>query len=283
MKSIKELIEYKEQQKKISMITCYDYSTARIISKTNIDLVLVGDSLGMVIYGYPSTLQVKMNQMIHHTEAVSKGIHGEKLIISDMPFLSYQTSIRDAVRNAGLLIRAGANVVKMEGGRRVIDKIKAVLDADIPVMGHLGLTPQSINITGGYKLQGKTAKEIEKLFDDAFLLEKEGCCSIVLELVPEEVAKELTQNLKIPTIGIGAGRFCDGQVLVINDLLAYFPDFKPKHVKFYSNLSDTIISAVNRFVEEILLGSFPSEENIFHLKENINLNKTIEKIKKTIQ
>ncbi|MGC8766830.1 MAG: 3-methyl-2-oxobutanoate hydroxymethyltransferase [Brevinematia bacterium] len=277
MKSVKELVQYKERKEKISMVTCYDYSTAKILSKTNIDLVLVGDSVGMVVYGYPSTLQVSMDQMIYHTEGVSRGIQGEKLIVSDMPFLSYQTSTKDAVKNAGLLIKAGANIVKVEGGKRVIDKIKAILDADIPVMGHLGLTPQSINITGGYKLQGRNISEIERIFEDAFLLEKEGCCSIVLELIPEEVAKELTSNLKIPTIGIGAGRFCDGQVLVINDLLGYFPDFKPKHVKIYSNLSEAISYNINKFSEEVKLNLFPTQENIFQLKDDINFDEIIRK------
>ncbi|MGB9621382.1 MAG: 3-methyl-2-oxobutanoate hydroxymethyltransferase [Brevinematia bacterium] len=277
MKSVKELVQYKERKEKISMVTCYDYSTAKILSKTNIDLVLVGDSVGMVVYGYPSTLQVSMDQMIYHTEGVSRGIQGEKLIVSDMPFLSYQTSTKDAVKNAGLLIKAGANIVKVEGGKRVIDKIKAILDADIPVMGHLGLTPQSINITGGYKLQSRNISEIERIFEDAFLLEKEGCCSIVLELVPEEVAKELTSNLKIPTIGIGAGRFCDGQVLVINDLLGYFPDFKPKHVKIYSNLSEAISYNINKFSEEVKLNLFPTQENIFQLKDDINFDEIIRK------
>ncbi|MGC8870587.1 MAG: 3-methyl-2-oxobutanoate hydroxymethyltransferase [Brevinematia bacterium] len=277
MKSVKELVQYKERKEKISMVTCYDYSTAKILSKTNIDLVLVGDSVGMVVYGYPSTLQVSMDQMIYHTEGVSRGIQGEKLIVSDMPFLSYQTSTKDAVKNAGLLIKAGANIVKVEGGKRVIDKIKAILDADIPVMGHLGLTPQSINMTGGYKLQSRNISEIERIFEDAFLLEKEGCCSIVLELVPEEVAKELTSNLKIPTIGIGAGRFCDGQVLVINDLLGYFPDFKPKHVKIYSNLSEAISYNINKFSEEVKLNLFPTQENIFQLKDDINFDEIIRK------
>lgn len=268
----------KENNQKISMITCYDYSSARIISQSKIDVVLVGDSLGMVIYGYSSTLQVSMEQMICHTEAVARGLKGEKLLVSDMPFLSYQTSTKDAVLNAGSLVKAGANIVKVEGGKRVIDKIKAIIDADIPVMGHLGLTPQSINITGGYKLQAKTESEIEKLYEDALLLEKEGCCAIVLELVPEEVAKVITENLKIPTIGIGAGKFCDGQVLVFHDMLGFFTDFKPKHVKHYSNLSEEILNSLNKFSEEVKNNKFPEEENTFRLQSNIDPYKIIKKV-----
>lgn len=279
MVSPETLIELKRNGQKISMITCYDYSTARILSNSEVDVVLVGDSLGMVVYGYSSTLNVSMDQMFYHTEAVARGLGGSKLLVADMPFLSYQTSTQDAVLNAGRLLKAGANMVKVEGGRRVIDKIKAIVDADIPVMGHLGLTPQSINITGGYKLQAKTQERIEKLFEDCFLLERGGCFAIVLELVPEEVAKVATENLKIPTIGIGAGRFCDGQVLVINDLLGYYQDFKPKHVKTYLNISEQVLSSVNEFVKDVKSLKFPSEENIFKLKEQIDLENIIKNVK----
>jgi len=278
MKTVRELVNSKRLTK-ISMITCYDYSTAKIIKDTDIDIVLVGDSLGMVIYGYPSTLQVEMEQMVFHTEAVYRGLEGQKLLVSDLPFLSYQTSTRDAVFNAGRLLKAGANIVKLEGGKRVIDKVRAIVDADIPVMGHLGLTPQSINITGGYKLQAVDEKSIENLFEDAFALQNEGVVALVLELVPEEVAKKLTEELSIPTIGIGSGRFCDGQVLVINDMLGWFKDFSPKHTKKYANLSEVIFSSVNEYVSDVKNGTFPGEGNVFHLKKEVDFEKIISKLK----
>ena len=278
MKTVRELVNSKSLTK-ISMITCYDYSTAKIIKDTDIDIVLVGDSLGMVIYGYPSTLQVEMEQMVFHTEAVYRGLEGQKLLVSDLPFLSYQTSTRDAVFNAGRLLKAGANIVKLEGGKRVIDKVRAIVDADIPVMGHLGLTPQSINVTGGYKLQAVDEKSIENLFEDAFALQKEGVVALVLELVPEEVAKKLTEELRIPTIGIGSGRFCDGQVLVINDMLGWFKDFSPKHTKKYANLSEVIFSSVNEYVSDVKNGNFPGEGNVFHLKKEVDFEKIIRKLK----
>ncbi len=274
MKTVGELINSKGLAK-ISMITCYDYSTAKIIKDTQVDIVLVGDSLGMVVYGYSSTLQVEMEQMVFHTEAVYRGLEGQKLLVSDLPFLSYQASTRDAVLNAGRLLKAGANIVKLEGGKRVIDKVKAIVDADIPVMGHLGLTPQSINLTGGYKLQAKDEESIEKLFEDAFALQNEGVVALVLELVPEEVAKKLTEELRIPTIGIGSGRFCDGQVLVINDMLGMFKDFSPKHTKKYSNLSEVIFSSVSEYVNDVRNGTFPGEENVFHLKKEIDFERML--------
>jgi 3-methyl-2-oxobutanoate hydroxymethyltransferase len=278
MKTVRELVNSKSLTK-ISMITCYDYSTAKIIKDTDIDIVLVGDSSGMVIYGYPSTLQVEMEQMVFHTEAVYRGLEGQKLLVSDLPFLSYQTSTRDAVFNAGRLLKAGANIVKLEGGKRVIDKVRAIVDADIPVMGHLGLTPQSINVTGGYKLQAVDEESIENLFEDAFALQNEGVVALVLELVPEEVAKKLTEELSIPTIGIGSGRFCDGQVLVINDMLGWFKDFSPKHTKKYANLSEVIFSAVNEYVSDVKNGTFPGEGNVFHLKKEVDFEKIIRKLK----
>ncbi|MCX8028684.1 MAG: 3-methyl-2-oxobutanoate hydroxymethyltransferase [Brevinematales bacterium] len=280
MISPRDLLEFKNNGKKIVMLTCYDYSTAKIVSESDIDVVLVGDSLGMVVYGYSSTLKVSMRQMIEHTEAVARGLNGRKLLVSDMPFLSYQASTREAVINAGRLVKAGANIVKVEGGKRVIDKIKAIIDADIPVMGHLGLTPQSLNITGGYKLQAKDEISIQRLFEDAFTLQEQGCFGIVLELVPEEVAKVLSQNLKIPTIGIGAGRYCDGQVLVISDMLGVMPDFKPKHAMFYANLYETILNSINSFSRDVTNNNFPGEENVFHLKDNeIDLEKIIKLVK----
>jgi 3-methyl-2-oxobutanoate hydroxymethyltransferase len=278
MKTVRELVNSKRLTK-ISMITCYDYSTAKIIKDTDIDIVLVGDSLGMVIYGYPSTLQVEMEQMVFHTEAVYRGLEGQKLLVSDLPFLSYQTSTRDAVFNAGRLLKAGANIVKLEGGKRVIDKVRAIVDADIPVMGHLGLTPQSINVTGGYKLQAVDEESIENLFEDAFALQNESVVALVLELVPEEVAKKLTEELRIPTIGIGSGRFCDGQVLVINDMLGGFKDFSPKHTKQYANLSEVIFSSVNEYVSDVKNGTFPGEGNVFHLKKEVDFEKIIRKLK----
>ena len=278
MKTVRELVNSKSLTK-ISMITCYDYSTAKIIKDTDIDIVLVGDSLGMVIYGYPSTLQVEMEQMVFHTEAVYRGLEGQKLLVSDLPFLSYQTSTRDAVFNAGRLLKAGANIVKLEGGKRVIDKVRAIVDADIPVMGHLGLTPQSINVTGGYKLQAVDEESIENLFEDAFALQNEGVVALVLELVPEEVAKKLTEELRIPTIGIGSGRFCDGQVLVINDMLGGFKDFSPKHTKQYANLSEVIFSSVNEYVSDVKNGTFPGEGNVFHLKKEFDFEKIVRKLK----
>jgi len=251
------------------MITCYDYSFASILSETDIDSILIGDSLGMVFQGNEDTLSVTIDDMIYHTKAVKKGAKN-KFIITDMPFLSYHVSIEDTIKNAGRIIKeGGAEAVKVEGGREIIDKVKALIDAKIPVMGHLGLTPQSINLFGGYKVQAKALEDAKRIIEDAFLLEKAGVFAIVLECIPEKIATLITQKLKIATIGIGAGRFTDGQILVINDALGIFKNFTPKFVKKFSDLSQIIKSGIINYINEIRNNKFPDQEHIFKIDDTI--------------
>lgn len=259
----------KKNKEKITMITCYDYSFASILSETDIDSILIGDSLGMVFQGNEDTLSVTIDDMIYHTKAVKKGAKN-KFIITDMPFLSYHVSIEDTIKNAGRIIKeGGAEAVKVEGGREIIDKVKALIDAKIPVMGHLGLTPQSINLFGGYKVQAKALEDAKRIIEDAFLLEKAGVFAIVLECIPEKIATLITQKLKIATIGIGAGRFTDGQILVINDALGIFKNFTPKFVKKFSDLSQIIKSGIINYINEIRNNKFPDQEHIFKIDDTI--------------
>lgn len=253
----------KDDGEKITMLTAYDYPMARIVDSAGIDAVLVGDSLGMVVLGYESTVNVTMDDMLHHCKAVRRGVK-RAFLIGDMPFMSYQASDEDAVRNAGRFVQeAGCEAVKVEGGRETCPRIKAVVDAGIPVLGHIGLTPQSVNKIGGYKVQGKDPDTAKKLAEDALLLEKAGCFGIILECVPADLAGKITDKLGIPTIGIGAGQFCDGQVLVTYDMIGYFDKFTPKFVKRYADINKTIREAVSGFKKEAEEGLFPDEEHSF--------------------
>ena len=259
----------KEKKEKLTMLTAYDYSTAKIIDEAGINGILVGDSLGMVCLGYEDTLSVTMEDMIHHTRAVARGTKNT-LVVGDMPFMSYQTSVYDAVVNAGRLIKEGrAQAVKLEGGIEVCDKIEAIVKASIPVMGHIGLTPQSVNAFGGFKVQGKDKEAAKKLIDEALAIEKAGAFAVVLECVPAKLAAIISEKLSIPTIGIGAGVNCDGQILVYQDMLGVFSDFTPKFVKKYENLGEKMNIAFRKYIEEIKDGVFPAEEHSFKINDDV--------------
>ena len=259
--------EAKQKNEKLSMLTAYDYSTAKIIDEAGINGILVGDSLGMVCLGYEDTLSVTMEDMIHHTSAVTRGAKNT-LVVADMPFMSYQTCVYDAVVNAGRLIKEGrAQAVKLEGGIEVCDKIEAIVKASIPVMGHIGLTPQSVNAFGGFKVQGKDEEAAKKLIDEALAIEKAGAFAVVLECVPAKLAAIISEKLSIPTIGIGAGVNCDGQILVYQDMLGVFSDFTPKFVKKYENLGEKMNIAFRKYIEEIKDGVFPAEEHYFKISD----------------
>lgn len=259
----------KNMNEKLTMLTAYDYSTAKLMDDAGINGILVGDSLGMVCLGYDDTLSVTMEDIIHHTKAVARGVKNS-LVVADMPFMSYQTSVYDAVVNAGRLIKEGkANAVKLEGGLEICDKIEAIVKASIPVMGHIGLTPQSVNAIGGFKVQGKNEEAARKLINDAIAVEKAGAFSIVLEGVPSKLADIITDKVSIPTIGIGAGDRCDGQILVYQDMLGMFDDFTPKFVKKYECLGDKMKEAFKNYIDEVKDGSFPSEEHGFKIDDDI--------------
>lgn len=267
--TVSSFIESKIKDKKISMLTAYDYSTAKLLDEAGVDTLLVGDSLGMVMLGYENTLQVTMEDMIHHTKAVSRGAKNA-MIIGDMPFLSYHVSVEEAIKNAGRFVQeAGAHAVKLEGGKNVIDKIEGIIKAQIPVLGHLGLTPQSVNMFGGFKVQGKDLEAANLIIEEALLLQEAGVFGIVLECVPEKLAKIITEKLDIPTIGIGAGKHCDGQVLVIQDMLGMYSDFVPKFVKQYANLGDLMIEAVKNYDNEVKTGEFPEEKHTFKISDDV--------------
>ena len=262
-------IKNKKEGNKISMLTAYDYSTAKLLDEAGVDSILVGDSLGMVILGYENTLQVTVDDMIHHTKAVTRGVK-RAYVIADMPFLSYHISVEETIRNAGRMIQeANAHAVKLEGGREVVDKIEALIKAQIPVMGHLGLTPQSVNMMGGFKVQGKDELQAKTILEDAKLLQEAGVFAIVLECVPAKLAKLISESIDIPTIGIGAGKDCDGQVLVIQDMLGMYSDFTPKFVKKYCEVGSVIKDAVKEYKEEIQAGLFPEEIHTFKIKEEV--------------
>jgi 3-methyl-2-oxobutanoate hydroxymethyltransferase len=264
-KTVSYFQEAKKNGTKLTMLTAYDYSMAKLIDEAGIDGILVGDSLGMVVLGYENTLQVTVDDIIHHTKAVARGSRNS-LIVADMPFLSYHINIEESVRNAGRIIQEGmAHAVKLEGGVDIIDKVKAIIRAQIPVMGHLGLTPQSVNMLGGFKVQGKTSDQINKLINDAKLLEEAGVFSIVLECIPDEIAEMITKALTVPTIGIGAGKMCDGQILVTQDMLGVYGDITPKFVKRYKDLSHEITTGVNEYINEVQSGIFPSDKYSFKL------------------
>ncbi len=267
--TVSSFIESKEQGTKISMLTAYDYSTAKLLDEAGVDSILVGDSLGMTMLGYDDTLKVTMADMIHHTSAVARGVKNA-FVVGDMPFMSYHVSVEDAVRNAGRFIKeAGADAVKLEGGSDVVDVIRAIVRAQIPVVGHLGLTPQSVNMFGGFKVQGKSEAQAKKLIDEALLLEEAGCCAIVLECVPEKLAKIVSEKLTIPTIGIGAGKYCDGQVLVIQDMLGMYSDFTPKFVKKFADVGTAMKQAVADYKTEVQAMTFPEEKHTFKIKDEV--------------
>lgn len=262
-----KLREMKEEKEKIVVLTAYDYSAAKILEKTNIEAILVGDSVGNTVIGYENTIPVTMDEMLHHTKAVARGIE-TPLLIGDMPFLSYQASVEEAVRNAGKFIKEGnAEAVKVEGGSEILKQVEKTIDAGIPVMGHLGLTPQKIHQFGGYQPRGKSVKEAKKIFEDAQKLEEAGVFSIVLESIPQKLAKKVTENVDVPTIGIGAGPFCDGQVLVFHDLLG-MTEFSPSFVKQYADLFSEIEKAVSEFSDEVKSGDFPSSEHSYGMENS---------------
>jgi len=266
---IPDFKELKRQGKKIRMVTAYDYPTAVIIEKTDIEMILVGDSLGMVVLGYDGTVPVTVEDIIHHAKPVVKGAPNTH-IVADMPFMSYQVSIEDAIRNAGRLIKeSGADSVKLEGGLDYSSTVKAIVKAGIPVMGHIGLTPQTAGSLGGFKVQGKDAKAAQNLIDSAIALEDAGAFAIVLECIPAPLAKIISQKLIIPTIGIGAGVYCDGQVLVTQDMLGLFDRFVPKFVKQYAQIGQLELEAFNKYAEEVALGVFPDDAHSFSMKEEV--------------
>ncbi|KNZ41511.1 3-methyl-2-oxobutanoate hydroxymethyltransferase [Acetobacterium bakii] len=267
--TVSSFLKAKASNEKITMLTAYDYSMAKIVDGAGIDAILVGDSLGMVVQGYESTLEVTMDDMVYHCKAVSRGTE-TALIVGDMPFLSYHISDEEAVRNAGRLIQEGkAHAVKLEGGVDVVDKVRAIVKAQIPVMGHIGLTPQSVNVFGGFKVQGKDKAQAMAVIEDAVALEKAGAFAIVLEGIPEKLAKLITENVSIPTIGIGAGRYCDGQVLVIHDLLGMYSGQSPKFSKGYAALNETIKTAIENYVSEVKELKFPEEKHTFTIDDKI--------------
>lgn len=268
-KTIATFLEAKSKGRKLVVMTAYDYSMARLADPCDIDAILVGDSLGMVCLGYKDTLRVTMEDMIHHTKAVSRG-RAEALLISDMPFMSYQVSVEEAVRNAGRLVQEGyAEAVKLEGGTDVLSHVKAIVKAQIPVMGHIGLTPQSVNILGGFKVQGRQLETAKKLIDDAKRLEDAGAFSITLECVPAALSQKITEAVSIPTIGIGAGASCDGQVLVFHDMLGMFPDMRPKFVKVFSDAGASMQEGIRKYAEEVRDGAFPTAEHSFTIDPEI--------------
>ena len=258
--TVTKLQEMKKKHEKISMLTCYTYSMAKILNEAEIEVLLVGDSLGMVVLGYENTLPVKVEDILYHTKAVKRG-NLYSLLIADMPFMSYQVGIKEALINCGKMIKeGGAEAVKIEGGAAVEKIVKALIGANIPVMGHIGLTPQAIHKMGGYKVQGRTREDVQRLILDAQILEEAGVFSLVLEGIPEDVSREITEKVCVPTIGIGAGKYCDGQVLVLEDILGLSSNFTPKFVKKYAHLDREIKEAVGRFKKEVKEGKFPTRK-----------------------
>jgi 3-methyl-2-oxobutanoate hydroxymethyltransferase len=270
--TISRIKEMKQKGEKIAMLTAYDYVTAKIVDEAGVPLILVGDSLGMVVLGYDSTIPVTLEVMLHHTKAVVRGTKNA-LVVGDMPFMSYQISIEEAIRNAGRFLQeTGCQAVKLEGGVTVADKVKKIVDCGIPVMGHIGLTPQSINQLGGHKIQGKTSETASRLLEDAIALDKAGAFAVVLETVPAALATLISKKISIPTIGIGAGAGCDGQVQVINDILGSYTDFVPKHAKQYAKIAGIMADAISQYHKEVTAGKFPTEAQSFPMDESILKN-----------
>ncbi|MCB2357779.1 3-methyl-2-oxobutanoate hydroxymethyltransferase [Clostridium estertheticum] len=270
--SVSTFMSAKKAGTKLTMLTAYDYSMAKIIDECGVNGILVGDSLGMVCLGYKDTLSVTMDDMLHHTKAVVRGTKNA-LVVGDMPFMSYQSSLCDAVKNAGRFLQeAGASAIKLEGGAVVCPQIKAIVDAQIPVMGHIGLTPQSVNMFGGFKVQGKNSIDAKKLIEDAKKIEDAGAFAITLECIPAKLAELISKEVTIPTIGIGAGGGCDGQILVYQDMLNMFEDFKPKFVKSFANVGDLMRSGFKSYIKEVNEGTFPSSEHCFKIDDEILKN-----------
>ncbi|MCI5500869.1 MAG: 3-methyl-2-oxobutanoate hydroxymethyltransferase [Lachnospiraceae bacterium] len=267
--TVRTFQEAKEKGEKITMLTAYDYSTAKLMDEAGINAILVGDSLGNTILGYDDTISVTMEDMIHHGAAVARGTK-DTMVVIDMPFMSYQTSTYDALVNAGRLMKEGrANAVKLEGGASVCEQIKAITEAGIPVMAHIGLTPQSINAFGGNRVQGKSEEAAQKLIDDALAVQKAGAFAVVLECIPAKLATLITKKLDIPTIGIGAGAGCDGQILVYQDMLGMFSDYIPKFVKRFANVGDAMKAGFADYIKEVSEGTYPAEEHTFKINDEI--------------
>lgn len=267
--TVATLMSQKQSGDKITMLTAYDYTTAKIMDECGVNTILVGDSLGMVMLGYENTLPVTMEDMIHHTAAVTRGAKNA-FVVADMPFMSYQTNVYDAVHNAGRLIKeGGAHAVKLEGGAEVCEQIQAIVNASIPVVAHLGLTPQSVNAFGGFKVQGKSAERAQKILNDAMKIQQAGACAVVLEGIPAALATIITKRLTIPTIGIGAGNGCDGQVLVYQDMLGLTTDHIPKFVKRFASVKDMMCQGIEAYIQETKAGTFPSEEHTYSMPEDV--------------
>lgn len=267
--TVSTLLKQKQSGDKITMLTAYDYTTAHIIDECGVNAILIGDSLGMVMLGYENTLPVTMEDMIHHTKAVARGAENA-FVVADMPFMSYQTGVSDAVINAGRLIKeGGANSVKLEGGAEVCEHIKAIVDASIPVVAHLGLTPQSVNVFGGFKVQGKNIDKARKLIEDALKVQEAGACAVVLEGIPAKLADIITKKLFIPTIGIGAGSGCDGQVLVYQDMLGLTVGHTPKFAKRFANVGDVMRQGISDYITETKNGAFPAEEHTYAIDDDV--------------
>ena len=269
MNTVSTLLQQKQSGDKITMLTAYDYTTAKIIDECGVNSILVGDSLGMVMLGYENTLPVTMEDMIHHTKAVSRATKNA-FVVADMPFMSYQVSVQEAVKNAGRLIQeGGANAVKLEGGAEVCDRITAIVKTSIPVVAHLGLTPQSVNAFGGFKVQGKNLAHAKKLIQDALNIQEAGACAVVLEGIPAKLAEIITEKLIIPTIGIGAGNGCDGQVLVYQDMLGLTTGHIPKFAKCFADVGNLMRQGIQNYITETKSKSFPSQEHIYHIDDEI--------------
>lgn len=273
--TVKSFQKAKDDKQPISMLTAYDYSMAKILDSAGADALLVGDSLGMVVQGHDSTISVTMEDMIYHAKAVTRAAK-RALVIVDMPFMSYHVSVEEAVHNAGRLMKeGGAHAIKLEGGVEFAETIRQIVRAQIPVMGHIGMTPQSVHMFGGFKVQGKSLTQAQQIIDDAKALEEAGVFAITLECVPEELSKIISETVNVPTIGIGAGKHCDGQVLVSNDMLGMYSDFVPKFVKQYAHLSTDIEDAVKSYIKELADNSFPEKKHTFTIDEEVinKLNK----------
>lgn len=267
--TVSTLMKQKQSGEKITMLTAYDYTTAKIMDECGVNTLLVGDSLGMVMLGYENTLPVTMEDMIHHTAAVSRGAENA-FVVADMPFLSYQTGVQDAVINAGRLVKeGGANAVKLEGGAEVCDQISAIVRASIPVVAHLGLTPQSVNVFGGFKVQGKSCENARRLIEDAERIQEAGACAVVLEGIPAKLAELITARLVIPTIGIGAGNGCDGQVLVYQDMLGLTTGHTPKFVKRFAEAGELMRKGITDYISEVQSGAFPAPEHTYSIDDEV--------------
>ncbi|MEO0198304.1 MAG: 3-methyl-2-oxobutanoate hydroxymethyltransferase [candidate division WOR-3 bacterium] len=265
--TVKDFFRLKAHNEPIVIVTAYDYVFARMVDEAGVEAILVGDSLSMVVQGNENTLFCNIEDVIYHTRMVKRGVKNA-LLIADMPFLSYQISVEEGIKNAGLLIKAGAEAVKLEGGREVVPLVEKLTSYGIPVMGHLGMTPQHVYSFGGYKLQGKTEEQRRRIIEDAKMLEEAGVFAIVLEMIPAELSKEITEIVHVPTIGIGAGPFCDGQVLVLHDLLGLYPDFRPSFAKAYRELYKEGMEGVKEFIGEVKERKFPDEKHYFRLKKD---------------